>query len=91
MVVDKVSRKEPVFLEDVKFLRSQTERPVKFTLPGPMTMVDTLYDDHYHSRESLAWEFAKILNQEAEEIAAAGVDVIQFDEPAFNIFFDTAP
>jgi 5-methyltetrahydropteroyltriglutamate--homocysteine methyltransferase len=53
-----------------------------------MTMVDTLFDDYYHSREKLAWEFARILNQEAHEIAAAGIDVIQFDETAFNLFFD---
>ena len=88
VVVDAVSRKEPVYVGDARFLRSETERPVKFTLPGPMTMVDTLYDDYYRSREKLAWEFAEILNQEAREIAAAGVDVIQFDEPAFNVFFD---
>ncbi len=53
-----------------------------------MTMIDTLYDGHYKSREKLAWEFAKILNQEALELEAAGVDIIQFDEPAFNVFFD---
>ncbi len=51
-----------------------------------MTMIDTLYDGHYKSREKLAWEFAKILNQEAKELEAAGVDIIQFDEPAFNVF-----
>jgi len=53
-----------------------------------MTMIDTLYDAQYKSREKLAWEFAKILNQEARELEAAGVDIIQFDEPAFNVFFD---
>ena len=88
VVVSEVARKKPVYVEDARFLRSETDHPVKFTLPGPMTMVDTLYDDYYRSREKLAWEFAKILNQEAREIAAAGVDVIQFDEPAFNVFFD---
>jgi 5-methyltetrahydropteroyltriglutamate--homocysteine methyltransferase len=77
-----------VFLEDVRFLRSQTSRPVKFTLPGPMTMVDTLYDAHYRSREKLAMQFAAILNQEARELEGAGVNVIQFDEPAFNVYFD---
>ena len=61
---------------------------MKFTLPGPMTMVDTLYDDHYRSREKLAWAFAEILNEEARAIEATGVDVIQFDEPAFNVYFD---
>ena len=51
-------------------------------------MVDTLYDAHYRSREKLAWAFAEILNEEARAIEAAGVDVIQFDEPAFNVYFD---
>ncbi|EJH2587421.1 methionine synthase [Vibrio parahaemolyticus] len=87
-VVGPVSRTKPVFVEDAKFLREQTKQPIKWALPGPMTMIDTLYDDHYGSREKLAWEFAKILNQEAKELEAAGVDIIQFDEPAFNVFFD---
>jgi len=87
-VVGPVSRQRPVFVDDAKFLRQQTNKPIKWALPGPMTMIDTLYDDHYKSREKLAWEFAKILNQEAKELEAAGVDIIQFDEPAFNVFFD---
>ncbi|MCP4587517.1 methionine synthase [Pseudoalteromonas sp.] len=87
-VIGPVSRSKSVFLEDAKFLRSQTKQPIKWALPGPMTMIDTLYDAHYQSREQLAWEFAKILNQEAKELEAAGVDIIQFDEPAFNVFFD---
>lgn len=87
-VVGPVSRSKPVFVEDAKFLRQQTDQPIKWALPGPMTMIDTLYDDHYKSREKLAWEFAKILNLEAKELEAAGVDIIQFDEPAFNVFFD---
>lgn len=88
VVVDAVARQKPVFVEDAKFLRQQTDKPIKWALPGPMTMIDTLYDDHYKSREKLAWEFATILNQEAKELEAAGVDIIQFDEPAFNVFFD---
>lgn len=87
-VVGSVSRERPVFVEDAAFLRKQTDRPIKWALPGPMTMIDTLYDAHYKSREKLAWEFATILNQEARELEAAGVDIIQFDEPAFNVFFD---
>ena len=87
-VVSEVSRQKPVFVEDAKILRKLTDRPIKWALPGPMTMIDTLYDNHYKSREKLAWEFAKILNQEAKELEAAGVDIIQFDEPAFNVFFD---
>lgn len=82
-VVGAVEREKPVFVQDAKFLRSCT-----YTLPGPMTVVDTLYDAHNRNREKLPWEFATILNQEARELEAAGVDVIQFDEPAFNVFFE---
>src|SRR5688572_1359619 len=88
MVVGPVARRSPIFVEDAKFLRAATNKRVKYTLPGPMTMVDTLYDAHYKSREKLAREFAAILNAEAREVAAAGVDVIQFDEPAFNVYMD---
>ena len=88
MVVGPVARRHPIYVDDARFLRAETERKVKYTLPGPMTMVDTLYDGHYKSREKLAWAFAEILNDEARAIEAAGVDVIQFDEPAFNVYFD---
>jgi 5-methyltetrahydropteroyltriglutamate--homocysteine methyltransferase len=88
MVVGPVARTKPIFTEHAKFLRAETDRPVKFTLPGPMTMVDTLYDGYYRSREKLAREFAMILNAEARELEALGVNVIQFDEPAFNVFMD---
>ena len=87
-VVGAVSREHPVFADDAKALRAQTSQPIKWALPGPMTMIDTLYDNHYKSREKLAWEFATILNLEARDLEAAGVDIIQFDEPAFNVFFD---
>ncbi|HSD00304.1 MAG TPA: methionine synthase [Casimicrobiaceae bacterium] len=88
VVVGAVARRHPIYVDDAAFLRAQTARRVKYTLPGPMTMVDTLHDAHYGSREKLAWAFAEILNDEARAIAATGVDVIQFDEPAFNVYFD---
>ncbi|HEY3563612.1 MAG TPA: methionine synthase [Casimicrobiaceae bacterium] len=88
VVVGAVARRHPIFVDDAAFLRKQTTHAVKYTLPGPMTMVDTLHDAHYGSREKLAWAFAEILNDEARAIAEAGVDVIQFDEPAFNVYFD---
>jgi 5-methyltetrahydropteroyltriglutamate--homocysteine methyltransferase len=87
-VVGEVSRKVGVFVEDIRYLRSLTRNEIKAQLPGPMTMVDTLQDDHYGDRETLAMVFAGILNEEAKELVAAGVDVIQFDEPAFNVFLD---
>jgi 5-methyltetrahydropteroyltriglutamate--homocysteine methyltransferase len=88
VVVGPVARRHPIYVDDAAFLKSQTARAAKYTLPGPMTMVDTLFDAHYRSREKLAWAFAEILNEEARAIAATGVDVIQFDEPAFNVYFD---
>ena len=87
-VVGAVSRPQSVFAKDAKFLRQHTDKPIKWALPGPMTMIDTLSDQYYGSGEKLAWEFATLLNQEAKELEAAGVDIIQFDEPAFNVFFD---
>jgi 5-methyltetrahydropteroyltriglutamate--homocysteine methyltransferase len=88
VVTGPVARRRPIYVDDAAFLRAQTPRRVKYTLPGPMTMVDTLYDAHYRSREKLALAFAAILNEEARAIEAAGMDVIQFDEPAFNVYFD---
>jgi 5-methyltetrahydropteroyltriglutamate--homocysteine methyltransferase len=88
VVMGKVKRSGPVYVEDIRFLRALTQRSIKATLPGPMTMVDTLYDNYYKSREKLAREFAAILNQEALELERAGADVIQFDEPAFNVYMD---
>ena len=88
MVIGPVARRHPVFVDDAKFLRALTTKRLKFTLPGPMTMVDTLFDNHYKSREKLAREFAAILNEEARELVAAGIDVVQFDEPAFNVYMD---
>jgi 5-methyltetrahydropteroyltriglutamate--homocysteine methyltransferase len=88
VVIGPVSRPRPVFAEHAKFLLAEATKPVKFTLPGPMTMVDTLYDGYYRNREKLAREFAAMLNAEARELEALGVSVVQFDEPAFNVFMD---
>ena len=87
-VIAPISRPQPVHSEDVRLLRGQTERQIKYTLPGPMTIIDTLHDAYYKSRARLAMEFAKVLNQEARELEALGVNVIQFDEPAFNVYMD---
>jgi 5-methyltetrahydropteroyltriglutamate--homocysteine methyltransferase len=85
-VTGPISRERSVHLDEVRFTRSQTDRQLKFTLPGPMTICDTIADDFYESRPEMAMVFAEILNEEARELVAAGVDVIQFDEPAFNVF-----
>ena len=85
-VTGPVSRKRSVHGADVRFVRGHTRWALKFTLPGPMTICDTIADAHYGRRADMAMAFAKILNEEARELEAAGVDVIQFDEPAFNVF-----
>ena len=87
-VTGPVSRPQPVHLEEVRFTRAHTDRMLKFTLPGPMTICDTIADEHYGSRPEMAMAFAAILNAEARELVDAGVDLIQFDEPAFNVFMD---
>src|SRR5437016_1735084 len=87
-VTGPLARRAPVHLDEVRWARAHTERRLKFTLPGPMTIVDTLADEHYRDRRRLALEFARILNEEARELAAAGLDVLQLDEPAFNVYMD---
>jgi 5-methyltetrahydropteroyltriglutamate--homocysteine methyltransferase len=85
-VVGPIRRKGPVHEAEARAARAHTTRRLKFTLPGPMTIVDTIADEHYGRREDLAFAFAEVLNEEARELAALGVDVIQFDEPAFNVY-----
>ena len=87
-VTGPIRRRGSVHGDEVRFARAHTERQLKFTLPGPMTIVDTLADDHYGDRVKLAFAFAEVLGAEARELAALGVDVIQFDEPAFNVYLD---
>ena len=83
-----VRRTSPVHVEDVRFARANTTHRMKFTLPGPMTMVDTVADECYRDRSKLGFALAELLNAEARELEALGVDVIQFDEPAFNVYMD---
>ena len=87
-VTGPLRRPAPVHVADAAFMRAQTPRSLKVTLPGPMTICDTLADGYYGRRADLAMRFAEILNDEAREIEAAGADVIQFDEPAFNVFLE---
>ena len=87
-VVGPVERRGPVHAEEARFTRAHTDRKLKFTIPGPMTIVDTIADDHYGDRAGLALEFARLINDEAKELEALCVDVIQLDEPAFNVYMD---
>lgn len=85
-VTGPVSRKYPIHSDEVRFARPHARKKLKFTLPGPMTICDTIANEHYPSRPDMAMAFAELLNQEAKELEALGVDTIQFDEPAFNAF-----
>jgi 5-methyltetrahydropteroyltriglutamate--homocysteine methyltransferase len=89
-VVGPLRLKGRVHRVEARLARAHTKRRLKFTLPGPMTIVDTVADRHYGDRVKLAMAFAELLNQEARALEADGVDVIQFDEPAFNVYMKEA-
>ena len=75
---------------EARLARAHTRRKLKFTLPGPMTIVDTVADVHYGDRAKMAMAFAALLNREALGLEADGVDIVQFDEPAFNVYMEEA-
>jgi len=87
-VTGALRRRGPVHSDEMRFARAHTRHMLKVELPGPMTICDTIADAHYGRRADMAMAFAKLLNDEARELAALGVDVIQLDEPAFNVFMD---
>src|SRR6187402_3803703 len=85
-VVAPLTLKGRVHADEARVARAHTGRKLKFTLPGPMTIIDTIADKHYGDRVKMAFAFADLLNQESRALEADGVDVIQFDEPAFNVY-----
>jgi 5-methyltetrahydropteroyltriglutamate--homocysteine methyltransferase len=89
-VVGPLRLKGRVHAIEARLARAHTKKKLKFTLPGPMTIVDTVADRHYRDRISLAFAFAELLNEEARALEADGVDVVQFDEPAFNVYMKEA-
>jgi 5-methyltetrahydropteroyltriglutamate--homocysteine methyltransferase len=80
-VVGKLRRSAPVQVRDVAFLRAQTDRQIRITIPGPFTMTQQLFDEHYRDDAVLAMDCAAALNEEIKELFAAGADVVQLDEP----------
>ncbi|MFZ9137893.1 MAG: methionine synthase [Hylemonella sp.] len=89
-VVAPLRLKGRVHALEAQILRAHTKKKIKFTLPGPMTIVDTVADRHYGDKVKMAMAFAELLNQEALALQADGVDIIQFDEPAFNVYMKEA-
>jgi 5-methyltetrahydropteroyltriglutamate--homocysteine methyltransferase len=88
VVVGALSLRDRVHQSETALARAHTARKLKITMPGPMTIVDTIADSHYGDKVKMAMAFAELLNQEARALEAQGVDVIQFDEPAFNVYMD---
>jgi 5-methyltetrahydropteroyltriglutamate--homocysteine methyltransferase len=86
VVVGPLKLKGRVHQTEARLMRKHSKKKIKITMPGPMTIVDTLADRHYGDKVKLAMAFAALLNQEARALEKDGVDVIQFDEPAFNVF-----
>jgi len=89
-VVAPLRLKGRVHAFEAQLARAHTHKRLKFTLPGPMTIVDTVADRHYGSKVDMAFAFAELLNEEALALQADGVDIIQFDEPAFNVYMQDA-
>jgi 5-methyltetrahydropteroyltriglutamate--homocysteine methyltransferase len=89
-VVGELKLKGRVHATEAKLARAHTRKKLKITMPGPMTIIDTIADRHYGDKVKMAMAFAGLLNQEARALQADGVDVIQFDEPAFNVYMDEA-
>src|SRR6201999_2233539 len=87
-VVAPLKLKARVHADEARVARTHTTRKLKFTLPGPMTIIDTIADKYYGDRVKMAFAFAELLNEEAKALQADGVNVIQFDEPAFNVYMD---
>ena len=80
-VVGKVRRKHAVEVRDVQFLRANTDRTIKITVPGPFTMSQQAQNDFYESEEALAMDYAEAVNAEIRDLFAAGADIVQIDEP----------
>jgi 5-methyltetrahydropteroyltriglutamate--homocysteine methyltransferase len=87
-VVAPLRLKGRVHADEARVARTHTKKKLKFTLPGPMTIIDTIADRYYGDRVKMAFAFADLLNEEAKALQADGVDLVQFDEPAFNVYMD---
>ncbi len=89
-IVGKIKRRGPVEVRDLKFLKSQTTKPVKMTVPGPFTMAQQAQNDFYKSEEEMALDYAGAVNAEIKDLFAAGADVVQIDEPYMQARADKA-
>jgi len=89
-VFDKITRRTPAIVDDFRFARTRTDRMLKMAVPGPMTVVDSTYDDFYGDEAAMAMDVAAAINEELRDLEAAGCDVVQIDEPAMTRYHEKA-
>jgi 5-methyltetrahydropteroyltriglutamate--homocysteine methyltransferase len=87
-VVDKIRRRSPAVLDDLRFAKAQTNKPIKMAVPGPMTVIDSTLDETYRDEPAMALDIAAALNEELRDLQAAGCDVVQIDEPAMTRYHE---
>ncbi|SRR5713226_5621067 len=87
-IVSKVARRSAAIIDDFRFAKAQTNKPIKMAVPGPMTVIDSTLDEAYHDEPALAMDIAGALNTELRELQAAGCDVLQIDEPAMTRYHE---
>ena len=87
-VTGKVKRRAPAVVDDLRFAKSQTNKPVKMAVPGPMTVVDSTFDETYKNEAAMAMDVAAAINEELRDLQAAGCDVLQIDEPAMTRYHE---
>ena len=87
-VVGKISRRVPAIVEDLRFAKAQTTKPIKMDVPGPMTVIDSTLDEYYKDEAAMAMDVAAALNQELRDLQAAGCDVLEIDEPAMTRYHE---
>jgi len=87
-IVGKVKRRSAAIVDDFLFAKSQTSKPIKMAVPGPMTVIDSTIDEVYHDESTLAMDIAAALNAELRDLQTAGCDVLQIDEPAMTRYHE---
>src|SRR5262245_19733475 len=87
-VVGKIKRNKPAIVDDLRFAKTQTTKPIKMAVPGPMTVIDSTLDEAYHDEVAMAMDVAAALNEELRDLQTAGCDIVQIDEPAMTRYHE---
>ena len=87
-IVGKIKRRAPAIVDDLRFAKAQTDKPIKMDVPGPMTVIDSTLDEFYKDEATMAMDVAAALNEELRDLQAAGCDVLEIDEPAMTRYHE---